>query len=477
MSQNNGVSAGCSGAGGRRELESEGSTSRILRNIPEWPASILLAMLVTLSLVMVSVEHIIFRAGLYADGANYFLHILNSGSFFHVSPYRVGSTLLTQIAPVAAISLGTRSISILSGLHSADLIVVPVLCYISTTWIVRRDGVGVLANMLVVTCCFFTTVFDIIGEYHVLYATFWLSSVLVLCSPKTNVVSICTLIFAGIVMLRSYELSVVTGGLLFLACLARSVRVEEAAWRFVWVGLAILFLAGVPLGLEGILFPRDATNAGAFSAALRTMPENETLLSLVSIVFLSYLTVLPRDAKVSLLIACLVGGVSWVFAEHALNRPIITDLFGLGYQNAQRAQVFPVLVGSFFLLWTSRWKFLSNLSKRGRWQWCMAIPLILVTVVYHSEVSRWSVFLHRFCHQLRTVSYNSLADLKFLESGRVSEFAWNWELPTLSVLLRPANSSRIIRDKSYTGWMPFDPNGKVPDIERFKKSSSICRGR
>jgi hypothetical protein len=51
---------------------------------------------------------------------------------------------------------------------------------------------------------------------------------------------------------------------------------------------------------------------------------------------------------------------------------------------------------------------------------------------------------------------------------------YEWEYPTLSVLLRPPGSDRILLHPDYDGWLPFDPRTEVPDISAFR-NDGICR--
>ncbi len=432
------------------------------------------ALCTAVSLIVAFVLNTLSYVGLYADGADYFLTILCSRHFLHVSPYRIGATYLTQWPIVLAIGLGERSIAILATLHTAALMAVPTVSFVATTWITRRNAIAAVANVLVICCCYFPIMFIIIAENQVLYSLFWLCSVLVFLHPLNGGWSFTVLIAAGILMLRSYELTVVTGVLLSFACAARATKAQASIRRGLWIVAAALFLLGVPLGLQGILVPRDAGNAAGFRFYLRTTLENHTLLELLGITGVAGLAILFRNTVFAVASAVVASYAAWRWFIHALNMPIHTDLLGLGYQNAQRAQVFPLLLGAFVLLVLARLPLLQRIAQHNWQQWPLLVPLCLVLAVHLVDLRDWRGFVHEFCTELQEPNGKGNRDVLFLTNREARRFAWNWELPTLSVLLRDSGSDRIILDASYSGWLPFNPVTATPDIRGFKRSGGLC---
>jgi hypothetical protein len=413
------------------------------------------------------------HGGLYADGAHYFLHIIASGRFFNVSSYRVGATILTQWPLLLAMALHEHSIAGLAAVHSAALLAIPTGCFIATSWISRRNAIAGAANAVVICCAYYPTIFDIIGEYQILYSLFWLCAVWIILIPPRTWWSFGPLFAAAIAMLRSYELTVVTGGLLTLACIVQALRQDAFLQRAGWSTLAVLFVLGVPLGLQGILVPRDLANEHAFAAALRGTLGDDTLLDIFGIVTMGSVAVLFRSPVVAVVTAAVAGYTAWRFAMAAVKLPGHPDLLALGYQSVQRAQVFLVLLGAFALLAIARLPEAQAVARRTWQQWPLMVPIGLVFAMHVAELCGWRDYVAAFCTELaRPAGENS--DAVLLARSNVRRFAWTWELPTMSVLLRRYGSDRIVSDPSYHGWQPFDPMKGVPDITRFKRSASLC---
>jgi hypothetical protein len=177
---------------------------------------------VSLALLATFVASVVSFTGLYADGANYFLEILSSGTWFHPAPSRIGATILTQIPVQAGIAGGAGSISDLAALHTAGLIAVPTLCYAAATWLTRTNTLAAIANAAVICCVYYPTAFESVGEFHVLYALFWLSAVIAIRLPRPGWLGAAALAFAALVMPFSYELAILTGPLLALTYLVRA---------------------------------------------------------------------------------------------------------------------------------------------------------------------------------------------------------------------------------------------------------------
>jgi hypothetical protein len=449
------------------------STKGAVQMAGEALAASLVASSLTTVLCLSFVLQVKSHGGLYADGANYFLHIIASGRFFNISSYRVGATILTQWPLLLAMALREHSIAGLAAVYSAALLAVPTGCYIATSWISRRNAIAGAANAVVICCVYYPTILNIIGEYQILYSLFWLCSVWIILSTPRGWWSFGLLFAAAIAMLRSYELTVITGGLLTLVCVVQALRQDAVLRRVGWSALAVLFVCAIPLGLRGILVPRDLANEHAFAAALRGTLGDDILLDIFGIVTIASAAVLFRSPVAAAVAAAVAGYMAWMFAIAATRRPVYADLLALGYQNTQRAQVFPFLLGAFALLPIARLPAAQAIARRTWQQWPLVVPISLVFAMHVAELRGWREYVASFCTELARPGEED-ADALFRARSDVRRFAWRWELPTMSVLLRSPGSDRIVSDPSYHDWQPFDPVRGVPDITRFKQSASLC---
>jgi hypothetical protein len=429
--------------------------------------------LITIILILSAALSTLYGSGLSADGAHLLRQMLSSGTFNNVSSYRIGATVLTQWPVVLAMNMGVRSIPHLAMIYTAALLFTPTACFIATTWLTRHTAPAATANVIVICCVFYPTLFSIIGEFQVLYALFWLCSVIILLIRPIKWWSLGIITVASLIMLRSYELTAVTGILLAAACIERAAKPQSSALRAIWIAISLIFLLSVPLGLQGILMPRDSSNEHGFLLALQTALTNYTLLGLVAIAAISATATLFRSPAITAGLAALSVYLSWRFAMHALSIPSYTDLLALGYQTGQRAQVFPILLGAFFVLAFSCAPIFTN-EKLQFWRtWPLLIPVILVFSLYVTELQQWSRFISVFCTELSAPERGGY-DTVFFNDRDVKRFGWNWELPTLSLLLRDSDNNQIISDPTYHDWQPFNPRGPVPNLNRFKQSESSC---
>ena len=451
----------------------QGRSMTTQANQPDSPPSWLFPLGVSLALLATFVASVVSLTGLYADGANYFLEIIASRTWFHPSPFRVGATSLTQLPVLAALALGSGSISVLAALQTAGLIAIPTLCYMATTWLTRTSTLGAIANTVVICCVYYPTAFESVGEFHLLYALFWLSSVIAVSLPRPGWLGVAVLALSAVVMPLSYELGIVTGPCLALTCLFRAVRFPGGLPRWAWLGLAVASVACVPVAIAGILTPQDGGAEAAFASALKHAWKDPTLLGLAAVVLCSALACTVRSRRYSAIAFAAAVGVALVFGYSALRTHADTDLLALGYQNTQRAQVFPYLLGAFALLVAAQHPAVKG-GLGARPLWPLLIPIGLVCALHLSEVAAWRSYMSSFCTDLAGPGAPSGRDA-FLATDGARRFGWNWELPTMSVLLRPSDSHRLISDPSYTGWQPKDRESKAPLIARFKRSGGLCR--
>ncbi|CAM5770764.1 hypothetical protein LMIY3S_03282 [Labrys miyagiensis] len=414
----------------------------------------------------------LYHVGLYSDGAYYFLSELSERFYFVGSWYRFGATLLTQTFFLLALHLGVTAINVLAVLHSANLTLVPTLCLAAATWIVRKDALAMVANTVVIACCYFPVSFYAVGEFNVLYTLFWMTLSLLLFVERRDPAYFRLLIGLGLFMVASYELSFVTGLVLASLCAFYRRQTTQAETRHYWKIAIVVFLLGSLYGLAGIVFPRDPANASGFSRALFEMADNRSLLWLCVVTLVSAMAAYARRPAVLALLAVVAG--LWLF-QVRLHALVTTTELNLGDQSEQRAQVFPILlvaaVGLVIARFRPYW-----LAFRGHGQgWPLLIPLATVFLIYASDLAAWRGFTGDVCRELQKPVADDADTAAFFGQNRIVRYGWYWTWPVVSVLYRPPTSERILLDPHYQGWFPFIRAEDAPDIGRYKARSSLCR--
>jgi hypothetical protein len=408
--------------------------------------------------------------GLYADGANYFLWILSTGDFFHVADTRLSATYLTQLPLVLALKAGITSTSFLLRLYTASLMAVPLLAFVAATWIARRDGLLTAANVVVLAACFYPTSFGSIGEYHLLYALFWLTFVLLVTGVADRFLGAAALPAIALVVMKSYEMAVVLCPFLVALCLWRALRSDDPAARPVLLLTAYLFAFGAWFGLVGGVLIANS-GADGFASALGRFFENQVLLQQLALATLAALAALvPYRAPRWAAALALVAGLAW-FVYHQAQPG---DELGLGVTTEQRAQVWLILLAVCLLLLIARATPLRNVAAHPLpAPMILVLPLLAAGTIDAIDTHDWRGYLDELCAELRGAD-GAAGSEDFFAGRRVRKMRYEWEYPTLSVLLRPPGSDRILLHPDYDGWLPFDPRTEVPDISAFR-NDGICR--
>ena len=407
---------------------------------------------------------------LYADGANYLLHLLIDPELFSEAWTRRGAHLITQVPVILAIRAGFSDVTLLARIYGASLYATPLLAYGATTWLSRRDPVLSIGNAVIVIACFYPTSMFIVGEFQVLYALFWCGFVLLITgrADRPVVSAIVLALVLGIAV--SYEISVLACPLMMLACLWRANRTDSRPAHCILILTTVPLVAGIVIGALGILLPRDPTNSGQFLHVLLRSYQNGTLLGLSGLLALAAAASLlqgslrRRATVMTIAVACVGLGWELTWRNHRLD-------FGDSY--SERAQVVPIIMGVAAACGLdARWRARAAIVRRWRFvSWPLLLPALMVVALDVNASLGWRGFLDRFCSVLTDETASSAV---FLSSAAAQTFGWRWTYPTLSVLLRPAGSVAMVRNPDPQQWQPFNPD-RTPDLDRYKTRGGMCR--
>jgi len=452
------------GNNGRHSSPSRRGVHRILGDQPS-----AVAVIFTLSLAFSLCLWVFSYRALYGDASNLLLAIIRTKDFFHVSSTRVTATFLTQSPVVSAIHAGVRSIPTLIMIYTFGLTIVPVICHSAAIWTSRRDPFLLCASGVVVICCFYPLSFLLVSEANIYIALFWLSFIVLLTYKTDSIFRSSILLLTAIAALKAYETSVLFSLVLAGLCIARLRVSRTPPARTILVLAALLYVAGSYFGLIGTIFPRDAASESGFTDGLLQFWQNGTLLSVLLLTSMAIASafIIDRWLRVSIaamaVLGFLVFGCSRIGAPAALS---------LGFVIYQRAQVFIVLGGLTLVLLVARFQSISPVSVRSFQPLALAIPLIAVMVLDAHDSLDERAYLDQVCVQLAPGGRGPSS--QFFETPAAKKFGWNWTFPTVSVLLRPLGSQKLLVEPSYAGWQPFSTTLGVPDIDQFKAHGAFC---
>jgi hypothetical protein len=269
--------------------------------------------------------------------------------------------------------------------------------------------------------------------------------------------------------MKSYELSLVLCPFLALLCLWRMSVARDPRAPPVLLIAAYLFAFGAWFGLVGGVLRVDSA-AGIFSEAARRLPENPVLLQHLALAVTAALAALLPNRRVRWVagLVLVVGAAVFIY-----QRIQPSEDHGLGLPNAQRAQVPLIMLSVCLLLLIAR---ATALARRAALQPLAAplliLPLLVAFTIDAADTKDWRAYLDEVCAALRTPEAAD-GDAGFFAGRRVVKMRYDWEYPTLSVLLRPPGSDRMLQNPAYTDWLPFDPVTEVPDLSAFQ-TEGIC---
>lgn len=210
---------------------------------------------------------------LYADGAHYFLGLLEHRAVADWYSARQFAFLVTQWPTVFLLrDLGCRDINLVCLTYGATLFLLPLIGILPAWWAARRaPGEYLVYPILSQSMLFLDTSFFIISETHVAAAIFWPLLYLLLFSERWTMGRAMLLIGLAVLATRMYE------SYLFLAwpLLFVAWRRGQSAWSagrradsLICGVCGLLFLTGFAVALYFTIFPRDPFQQGIFAVSL-----------------------------------------------------------------------------------------------------------------------------------------------------------------------------------------------------------------
>ncbi len=246
------------------------------------------------------------QRGLYADGANYLVGILEAQNFILFDPHRLTHNVLTQFPVVTAIWLGVSNLRSLSTVFTAGLVCWPMFFWGLALYHLRTDRMFWPFVMLF-TLAYCNTGFFIVGEENLCFAqTVCILAFFMRQKPlnKTDCI-----IFTATALLYPlvYASTFFYGPVFFLWALLERKQTSNVRMKKYWLVMAALFFIAATTGLWEVLTPRDSAN---FTSIFNTyiILENDwrywlTLIAMTLIVLMGWI----KSSRIvaSLFVLCL----------------------------------------------------------------------------------------------------------------------------------------------------------------------------
>ena len=443
------------------------------------------------SLVVVAALSVLALRGLVADGAYYFVVLLERRWPTTVEPGRIFAHLLTQWPLVVGLQAGITDIPTLRYLHSLGLYYLApvhlVLCY----WMVphaQRDAL--VWPLLSLFAGSLNAWFAAVTESHVLTFLFWPLALFLVYGRFADTHKLILFVLLSLATLLSYETMAAQGLLLAGISLSRVKSSKTSTERTVWLSTTGVFLAGVVIASYFALYPRKPANRAAFVSGVFRFT-GATIYDLNYPVLLSVLglalvggfffcgSLKPRISGY-LLGAFGTGAAAVAFAPIVLPeslRPL--------QQFQARAWIgfLPVALGIAMLV-ARRWR----PSPTG-----FRFALATVTLLAFAQLS-WHICATGQWHGYTQVFKNDLrmhaGFVPFESSGLartrvgmqvIRNLTWEFTVQLMSIALAPNGQVSTIIGVPGGNWWPYDPDerndpanfqrpmdaGSLPRLERY----------
>jgi hypothetical protein len=422
----------------------------------------------------------------FADGSNFFIHMLENGDFIRLNPNRIYAHYVTQFLPIAAMDIfGIKNYAVLSYLYGINLYL-PIVAGLWVCYsIVKKSNpylmvfpllslFGVSMNSMMHLAA---------GQAHVISSVFWPILFYMTLKEEYSLRDYVIFFALALVFMKSYESAVFLGPILAFISLPRIFR-KGGHQKLFWAVATMFFFASIIIALREILHPFDPGNETNFIMSVFVLYRHyPAVLSLFYIFAISVFFFLPAllERYFSYIMFFLLGLTLLV----SFSPLVAPSLIKPSLQYSARvlmAYMIPPMGVLFYFIAGNRISVSENTWKRVG---MLTAILIFGQISWQMiAVSQWNGFRQVFREELGQhrgllLFEDSVLSRNSIGKQLIKPFIIGWTVPTMSILWsRGGNVSSIITaNQDFTTWQPFDPGNieDLPKVERFGFSYKTYR--
>lgn len=394
-----------------------------------------------------------------ADGAAYFLWLLDTGWFTDFAWARNHAGYLTQWPVVAAVRSGITDRGVLEAAFGAGLLLPHVLAF--ALCVVARRGQPAwpllfpIAGLLAVTLPADAV---LTSEHHVAMALVWPLLFFALRPDPFSSADLAIVAALTVAMTRVHESAIATGPILAVAFLRRRAPTRAAAWAD--RAAACVCAGAVAIAAISILDPRDPDNRAGFLSALDSPLSNgQFVVALAFLVPFLLALVVNRD-RLALLAAVVMLAALVPARTLGPDAPWLGSLTSVSFSSRTLSVTLmpPLLLVAALIMRRGPRVRLAPVMRRT-----FALFVVTTVTVGLLENRHWMDFREEFRATLQTrTGFVPLADTPF----RDHPSGWGWTNPILSYLWSEGAVGAIVLNAPDTPWEPFDPR-EEPILSRY----------
>ncbi|MGH7950938.1 MAG: hypothetical protein ACREFE_03320 [Limisphaerales bacterium] len=425
---------------------------------------------------------------LYADGAHEFIRVLQAQDFVALMWSRHFAFYIFEFPLVLAIKLGVTNLAWLRLAFGLGCFLPWPIAMMCCCWISPKNF-----WLAVVGCAagYLNAAFMAVGEHILAHALFWPSLFAILFARPLKLVVAVILLVSATGKLFSYESQLFLGVPLALLALWRAWREKKENRRWTWIVFlvaAALFIAGITVGLCGVLMPELQANFTGFEAGTLgilkhmgwTLTWTVVWVGLAIAVWFSETLwrIISHKAVIYFLFVLLMVWGTWpLLSPNQLDN-------GIQYDNRALDMLVPLALLPVALILRFRPQWVD--AKRSRLvQWAAAL-LIAQSLWQISATLRWYrdvVWMKEILasHRGIVLLHSTVLAADKMEGRELrrdaigGRFDWTWPCLSIALSPRPKISSLICSEvflvpairRHY--WQPFDPLDPktFPDLRHY----------
>ena len=402
--------------------------------------------LLALLIAVVSDKH------LSSDGANYFVLILETHTFFYSDWSRQFAANLSQLPLVLSVNAGLKDIPTLRIVFGVSILVPWLLAIGLSLFALRHEDKSIMLFMMAsMVSINLTSDYILAGEHHVMVLLSWpILFFLVRRSPLEwhDAVILWGLLF---IFSRLYPTALIPATIFVVIGLARILYSESTKQKTIFLGAILLSAVVIAISVYFIVNPSHFENKASFSKAIKTAlwkPEAITSATFVILVFAGWL--FRRYLLIWMAILPIAGFALYVmWTGHSLSA-------GQSFANRTlSSSLLPILMLAAIGI---QWK-----ERQADLKIATVFALFVAIMVAANLYSTWQ--WSQFKAQMKTV----LAEKKGLVPIETTELIkssqrWRWNNEQLSVIWSNGCVQSIIVNVKDGRWQPKGP----PETFRLK---------
>ena len=419
--------------------------------------------------------------GLYADASGWLCSIIKTKSFLVWDPARLYGMFIMTLPAVLAIKLGLRDLPLLIDIYSLGSLGIPLSLWIWALLIHRKsDYFWFFVLGLSVT--YLNTGFYTLGIHNVLYSMVALSAA-ILFKNLDSVIDVgdsIVLFVLAFLMTRSYAAMVFLGPLLIVIVtirfrLAKSLNLTFS--RFVKIALfscLTLYLFSTLFSAYVIRYPQFPAQVADASIISKRIVRIPVLFSFeMLLVFMLLKKAKKKQSKTLIGLLGIFSAIAYI-------------LFGQFWPIHFEYCSFRALCGLNLFLWLAimasdllfqHLKPLQNIQKNNLFAFVSFVFFIALSIPFLSHLGKlrdWNQAFEKEVNQQSGLLVWEELPLSLNEPDK--SYSYNWNNPSISLLVRNNLTGAIILTPKGTPWEPFDPNTSIPKFDSaFYKSRSLFR--